>query len=167
MQDDAAAAVKAQITSQLNPAKRAVDATVPTSIATVGCWHSSAAWRPASGARPSCLPYEVRPVPVDVGQTLKATLTFTPTANVVALNNNFNLRFGLFNWSGGSRDTTDVTTPNGANVKGYLLNLNFGTTLTSNVGARCDSRYQSATRSSLPSTILSLKTKPFACRCEI
>jgi penicillin-binding protein 1A len=35
MQDDAAAAVQAQITSQLNPAKRSVDGTVHTSIATV------------------------------------------------------------------------------------------------------------------------------------
>ena len=39
------------------------------------------------------------------------------------------LRIGLFNYSGGTRPTSDGSSPGGAtNVGGYLLQMNFGQT---------------------------------------
>ena len=68
------------------------------------------------------------PVALEIGDTLKITLAFT-SSNVVALNGNYGLRAGLFNYTGGTRTTTD-TTAAGAGVRGYLASVNFGTTLT-------------------------------------
>ena len=68
------------------------------------------------------------PVSLNVGDTLKVTLAFTPSG-VAAQNGNFGLRAGLFNYSGGTRTTTD-TVAAGAGVRGYLASVNFGSTLT-------------------------------------
>lgn len=72
------------------------------------------------------------PATLNVGDTLKATAMFTP-AGVTAQNANRGLRIGLYNFaSGGTRvsangySTGAGTGAPGANVLGYMLNLNFG-----------------------------------------
>lgn len=72
------------------------------------------------------------PATLNVGDTLKATAIFTPNG-VAALNANRGLRIGLFNFaSGGTRvsangySTGAGTGAPGANVLGYMLNMNFG-----------------------------------------
>lgn len=74
------------------------------------------------------------PASLGVGQTLTATAVFTP-AGVGANNTSRGLRLGLYNFSsGGTRMTADGfstgtgTGAPGANVKGYMLNMNFGVT---------------------------------------
>jgi hypothetical protein len=74
------------------------------------------------------------PVTLAVGDVLTAKVVFTPTV-VGALNTSRGLRLGLYNFAnGGTRMTADGystgsgTAAPGANVLGYMLNMNFGTT---------------------------------------
>lgn len=67
------------------------------------------------------------PVPLAEGETLRATLVFTLDA-VAAQNTSRGMRIGLFDFSGGTRTTADGSSPAGAGVAGYVLNLNMGTT---------------------------------------
>lgn len=58
------------------------------------------------------------PVQLDVGDTLKVTLVFTP--NGVNTNNaTHRLPIGLFDFSGGTRRTSDGDSPNASGVTGY------------------------------------------------
>jgi len=61
----------------------------------------------------------------NIGDSIKITLNFTPTT--ILANANRNMRFGLFNYSAGTRLTTDAT-PGGANVTGYSAFINFAPT---------------------------------------
>jgi hypothetical protein len=61
----------------------------------------------------------------NIGDAIKISLTFIPTT--VSANGNRNMRFGLFNYSGGTRLTGDAT-PSGANVTGYSAFVNFAPT---------------------------------------
>jgi hypothetical protein len=72
------------------------------------------------------------PVHLDVGNSLKVTLSFTPLEVAVDAQN---LRLGLFDYAdGGTRIAADGfgsgSTGNGQNVRGYMLNLNFGAIFT-------------------------------------
>lgn len=67
------------------------------------------------------------PVPLAEGEALRVTLVFTPDA-VAAQNTSRGMRIGLFDFSGGTRTTADGSSPAGAGVAGYVLNLNMGTT---------------------------------------
>jgi pectate lyase len=67
------------------------------------------------------------PATLNVGETLKVTLLFTPDG-VNASNGSRGLRIGLFDFTDGTRKTSDSGSPGGAAVKGYLLNMNFGQT---------------------------------------
>ena len=74
------------------------------------------------------------PASLAVGETLTARAVFTP-AGVAANNTSRGLRIGLYNFSdGGTRMSADGfstgsgTGAPGANVQGYMLNMNFGTT---------------------------------------
>ncbi|MEW6157072.1 MAG: PEP-CTERM sorting domain-containing protein [Verrucomicrobiota bacterium] len=74
------------------------------------------------------------PASLGVGEKLTATAVFTPTA-VGAQNTSRGLRIGLYNFSnGGARVAADGfstgsgTGAPGANVQGYMLNMNFGST---------------------------------------
>lgn len=67
------------------------------------------------------------PAQLSVGQTLKVTLKFIPTG-VNNSNTGTGLRIGLYNHSAGTRTTSDGDSPVGANVSGYMLNMNFGQT---------------------------------------
>jgi hypothetical protein len=65
--------------------------------------------------------------PVSLAKTddaITATIQFSPSG-VADENSSHNLRFGLFDFSGGKRATAD-STPAGKGVKGYALFLNFG-----------------------------------------
>ncbi|MBC8096036.1 MAG: hypothetical protein H7Y43_09505 [Akkermansiaceae bacterium] len=71
------------------------------------------------------------PVHLEMGRTLKATLVFTPTS-FNQFTGNSGLRFGLFDYSdGGTRLSGDGfgsgSTGNGLNVRGYMLDQDFGT----------------------------------------
>ncbi|HXG49128.1 MAG TPA: hypothetical protein VNO52_16005 [Methylomirabilota bacterium] len=124
-----------------------------TSLPVESAWYaSSAGGTPTLSASPAALTGNVRmfetnagsrlwithftepgaPVELGVGETLKATLVFTP----VGVNNastSRGLRFGLFNFSepGASRvgadgfSTGDGAGAPGANVTGYIINMNF------------------------------------------
>jgi len=59
------------------------------------------------------------------GDALKVTLQFTP--NTILVNANRNMRFGLFNYSGGTKVISDAT-PGGAGVTGYSAFVNFAPT---------------------------------------
>jgi hypothetical protein len=59
------------------------------------------------------------------GDSLKVTLQFTPTT--LTPNSTRNMRFGLFNYSGGTRLTADGT-PGGTGVTGYSSFVNFAPT---------------------------------------
>jgi hypothetical protein len=70
------------------------------------------------------------PVDLAVGRSIKATLVFTPTN--VAPKNTSSLRFGLFTYATGATrlsgdDFGSGSTGNGVNVRGYMLQQNFGT----------------------------------------
>jgi pectate lyase len=67
------------------------------------------------------------PVSLAVGDTLKVTLAFTPTG-VNTGNSGRSLRIGLYDYSAGTRRTTDGGSPDGTSVTGYMLNLNFAPT---------------------------------------
>lgn len=64
------------------------------------------------------------PVQLGTGETLKVSVGFIPTG-INAGNTSRGFRAGLFDFSGGTRTTTDGNSPNGTNVAGYMLNLNF------------------------------------------
>ena len=67
------------------------------------------------------------PVQLDVGDTLKVTLVFTP--NGVNTNNaTHRLPIGLFDFSGGTRRTSDGDSPNASGVTGYAVFANIGNT---------------------------------------
>jgi hypothetical protein len=78
------------------------------------------------------------PVELAVGDTLKGTLVFT-ASNVTASSSSQALRIGLFNFSepGAAQVTADGFSTGsgggapGTNVTGYMLNMNFGQTLSS------------------------------------
>jgi hypothetical protein len=71
------------------------------------------------------------PVHLEVGRAIKVTLPFKPNS-FAAVTNNARLRFGLFDYyDGAERITQDGasaggTRGDGAGVRGYLLNLDFG-----------------------------------------
>jgi large repetitive protein len=68
------------------------------------------------------------PVHLAVGNAIRVTLPFTP--NNVVSNGGNSLRIGLFDYAdGGTRPTADGSTVSGsgANVRGYMLVMNFGT----------------------------------------
>jgi hypothetical protein len=73
------------------------------------------------------------PVDLSVGNTMKVTCFFTPNSYNY-FTNNAGFRIGLFDYAdGGARVVTfDATvggsTGNGSNVRGYMLNLDFGPT---------------------------------------
>ena len=74
------------------------------------------------------------PATLGIGETLRATLTFTPTSVVTAPGTSRGLRIGLYNFSaaGATRLTADTfsTSGVGTNVPGYMLNMNFAQTFT-------------------------------------
>jgi hypothetical protein len=80
------------------------------------------------------------PVTLGIGDTLKVTLVFTPSNLPAVLPTSRGLRLGLFNFSepGAARVTGDGfstgagTGAPGANVTGYLLNMNFAQSLIAN-----------------------------------
>jgi len=80
------------------------------------------------------------PVSLASGQTLKVTLTFTPTTVSTAPSSSTTMRIGLFDYAdGGTRvaaDTFSSSGANGANVQGYALFLNFTSTFTDNTPMR-------------------------------
>jgi Alginate lyase/Bacterial Ig domain/Immunoglobulin domain len=65
------------------------------------------------------------PAQLKVGDTLRVTLTFT-ASGINPTNGQKGLRFGLCNTSASTRTLADSSLPNGTNVTGYLLNMNFG-----------------------------------------
>ena len=80
-------------------------------------------------------PFAAAPIDLAVGTELKASLVFYPTN--VAAQNTSSLRFGLFDFYDGGTvlvDDGNLATPTwngsggGANVRGYMLTANFGTT---------------------------------------
>ena len=77
------------------------------------------------------------PVHLAVGNTMKLTISFTPSG-FNSFTNNSSLRFGLFDYAdGGTRVIADDTTAggstgNGNNVRGYMMSLDFGPTFTVN-----------------------------------
>jgi hypothetical protein len=71
------------------------------------------------------------PASLAIGETLKVTLSFTPTG-VVSSNANRGLRFGVFDYTGGTPRTTDGGSPSGVGVTGYMNSMNFGTTFSAN-----------------------------------
>jgi hypothetical protein len=94
---------------------------------------------PGSGASRLWLSYFTQdtnqPVHLAVGRAIKANLVFTPN-NIQGPGAN-SLRFGLFNYAdGGIRvdgdDFGSGSAGNGANVRGYMMTLNFGTNFTVN-----------------------------------
>jgi hypothetical protein len=73
-----------------------------------------------------------QPVHLDIGRALKATLVFKAN-NIVTNGGNF--RIGLFDFAdGGTRPTADGTgvANSGANVRGYMATINYGTNFTGN-----------------------------------
>lgn len=80
------------------------------------------------------------PVTLGTGDTLKVTLVFTPSNLPAVLPTSRGLRFGLFNFSepGAARVTGDGFSTGagagapGANVTGYILNMNFAQSLINN-----------------------------------
>jgi hypothetical protein len=75
------------------------------------------------------------PVHLDIGKALRVTLPFTPNS-FNSFTNNAGLRIGIFDYAdGASRLTSDSpaaggSTGNGINVRGYMLNLDWGTNFT-------------------------------------
>lgn len=82
---------------------------------------------PASGSNRTWWTYFTNspgsPVQLAIGETLRARVTFTP-AGVDASNTARGFQVGFYDFSGGTRSTGSGS-PNGTNVRGYLLNLNF------------------------------------------
>ncbi len=68
------------------------------------------------------------PVHLGIGDLLRLKLKFTVGGSAPA-NGNRGLRLGLFNSAGGTRTTADGSNPNGAGYTGYLMNMNFGSTV--------------------------------------
>lgn len=67
------------------------------------------------------------PVQLAAGETLKVTLVFTPDqVNTGNLKRGFSV--GLYDFSAGARSTGTSGSPAGANVKGYMVNVNFART---------------------------------------
>jgi len=91
---------------------------------------------PLSGSSSLWLGYFIEtnqlPVHLGIGRAIKVTLPFTPNS-FNSFTNNAGLRFGLFDYfDGGTRLTGDGPNAggsrgNGVGVRGYMLNLNFGT----------------------------------------
>lgn len=77
------------------------------------------------------------PVHLGVGRSIRVTLPFTPSS-YGAHTNNAGLRIGLFDYAdSGNRITTDGSTAAGSagagfGVRGYMLNLDFGSTFSVN-----------------------------------
>jgi hypothetical protein len=77
------------------------------------------------------------PVHLPIGRAVKVTLPFTPNG-FTSFTNNAGLRIGLFDYyDGGTRITEDSAAAsgsggNGFNVRGYMLNLDFGPTFSVN-----------------------------------
>ena len=77
------------------------------------------------------------PVHLAVGRAIKVTLPFTP-GSYNLFTNNAGLRIGLFDYfDGGTRVVADGATAGGSagsgiNVRGYMLNLDFGPTFSAN-----------------------------------
>jgi hypothetical protein len=77
------------------------------------------------------------PIHLDIGRALRITLPFTANS-FNSFTNNAGLRIGAFDYAdSGSRLTSDSpaaggSTGNGINVRGYMLNLDFGTNFTAN-----------------------------------
>jgi hypothetical protein len=77
------------------------------------------------------------PVHLDVGTALRVTLPFTPNS-FNSFTNNAGLRIGIFDYAdGGNRLNSDSAAAggsagNGINVRGYMLNLDWGTNFTAN-----------------------------------
>jgi hypothetical protein len=77
------------------------------------------------------------PIHLDIGRAIKVTLPFTPNS-FSAFTNNAGLRIGLFDYAdGGTRLTGDGTAAggsqgNGTTVRGYMLNLDWGTNFSAN-----------------------------------
>lgn len=78
------------------------------------------------------------PATINLGQTLKATLIFTPTNVATSPTTPMGLRIGLFNYAdAGFRVGADTfsATGVGTNVTGYLLQLNFARTFSQDTAA--------------------------------
>ncbi|MCS7338820.1 MAG: hypothetical protein NZ739_11410, partial [Verrucomicrobiae bacterium] len=111
---------------------------------------------PASGAASLWIGYFTHsnavPVHLGVGREIRVTFPFKPVS-FGQFTNNGSVRFGLFDYyDGGVRVNADGfsgSAGNGAGVRGYLLNLNFGTNFTDNTPLELYARFN------LDSTILS------------
>lgn len=111
---------------------------------------------PASGSASLWIGYftdsNAPPVHLGVGRELRVTFPFKPIS-FDSFTNNGSVRFGVFDYyDGGTRVTADGfsgSAGNGTGVRGYLLNLNFGTNFTDNTPFDILARYN------LDSTILS------------
>jgi hypothetical protein len=94
---------------------------------------------PMSGSSSLWLGYftdtNVPPVHLSVGRSIKVRLPFT-VGDFYSFTGNGSVRFGLFNYyDGGTRVTVDGPAASGsqgqgAQVRGYMMNLNFGTNFT-------------------------------------
>lgn len=73
------------------------------------------------------------PATLGIGDSLRATLVFTPTAVATAPTTSRGFRLGLYDYSASTRVNADgfsTTGANGTGVTGYMLNMNFAQTFT-------------------------------------